>query len=673
MLKKCVSDIETNGLLDKLDHMYCAVITDYDTGKPTLYTNIEEYLDALNKYDKIYFHNGIKFDIPALEQVSMRDLSHLRPKIRDTLVLSRLLFATLASIDKGKRFKYKEKYPLPSRLTGSHSLGAWGYRLGDYKGDFDPSDYKDADGYPCTWENVGLNEDMLKYCEQDGAVTLKLVKVLEKKLSQLPDGGRTSADLEHSIAWLMAKQERNGFYFRVRQAEDFYATLSAKRKELTDKLVDTFGSWYAGNGTTAPKRTIQYRKDVLRGDLTEGATYTKVKHTTFKPSSRAHAAKCMKELFGWEPREFTPSGEPKIDGDVLAALDYPEAKLLKEYFDLLKVIGMLGDGKNAWLKLEKDGFIYGEVNPNGAGTGRATHSRPNLAQIPKGKEGSLGHMCRSLFSVPDTWVLLGTDASGLELRCLGNALAPYDGGRYAEIVVNGDIHWENVLALGLIPKGTKRDKKNNDHEAARDKAKTWIYAFLYGAGDELLGEAVGFTEEERIAWRAAGKHKAIIKRLKDRGEPVTVKRVGNILKGGELRKAFIKAIPAIKAFQEDCKNQHKDNSFVRGLDGREIHTRSGHSATNFQLQGDGAAVCKLWGVVMEQMLLDKGLKHGWDGDFAFQVWVHDEYQIACRNEKIAHIVGQTAKEAMTVVAETFGFVCPLDADYDIGSTWAETH
>jgi hypothetical protein len=73
------------------------------------------------------------------------------------------------------------------------------------------------------------------------------------------------------------------------------------------------------------------------------------------------------------------------------------------------------------------------------------------------------------------------------------------------------------------------------------------------------------------------------------------------------------------------------------------------------------------------MLLDKGLKHGWDGDFVFQVWVHDEYQIACRSVEIAHIVGQVAKEAMSVVRDTFDFVCPLDADYDVGLTWAETH
>lgn len=668
-MKRCVSDIETNGLLPTLTKMHCAVIKDEEQSH--LFTNLDEYLEALDEYDEIYFHNGIKFDFPALQKVSGRLLSHLRPKIRDTLVLSRLLFTNLASVDKGKRFKLRDKYPLPSKLTGSHSLGAWGYRLGDYKGDFNPANYLDQEGNPHTWETVPLNADMLEYCEQDGEVTWKLLQVLLKKSrkANCPQAEK----LEHDIAWLLAQQERNGFYFRVGEAIDFYATLTARRKDLTDKLIDTFGSWYASSGSSTPKKTIQYRKDVLRPDLTEGATYTKLKRVQFNPGSRQHCARCLKLLYGWVPTELTPKGQPKIDGDVLENLKFPEAQLLKEYFDILKIIGMLGDGDNAWLKLEKEGYIHGEVNPNGAGTGRATHSRPNLAQIPKGKTGSLGHTCRTLFGVPDGWLLLGTDASGLELRCLGNALSPFDGGTYADQVVSGDIHWTNVLALGLLPKGTVRDKHNSDHEDARNIAKRWIYAFLYGAGDELLGEIAGFTEEERQAWKSAGLHRSVIKRLRDRGEQVTVRRIGNILKGGELRKSFLKALPAVRKFQEHCKNQHKDNGFVRGLDGREILTRSAHSATNFQLQGDGALVCKLWGVVLESLLQEQGLKHGWDGDYAFCVWVHDEYQIACRTEEIAHIIGQKAKAAMSIVGQTFNFSCPLDADYDIGLTWAETH
>lgn len=669
MLKRCVADIETDGLLDELTMLYCASARDYESGENRRFRSVKQLVKYLSTFDEVWFHNGCTFDYPALCRLYPETPSVLpKDKIRDTLVLSRLLFPTLGAIDAGYAKRHGKSFPLPGKLTGSHALGAWGYRLGDYKGDFSPADYTNPEtGEPHTWHTVGYSEDMAAYCDQDTEVTRKLLSLLlSRQCSPL------AAQLEHDAAWLMAQQEANGFHFDVPNAAVLYAELCGKRQVLEKKLTDVFGWWYAANGKTVPKKTIRY-KDRRRPDLTEGAAYTKIKEVEFNPGSRAHVARCFKLWHGWVPVEFTDSGEPKVDSDVLEKLDFPEAPLLKEYYDINKLVGQLGDGKNAWLKLERDGVIYGRVNPNGAGTGRATHSRPNVAQVPKGKPGSYGHRCRQLFTVPPGWLLLGSDASGLELRCLGNALAPFDGGAYAELVVNGDIHWHNTLALGLVPPGTVRDKHNPDHEEARDTSKRWIYAFLYGAGNELLGEIAGYSEEERDAWRAKGAHKKVIAFLKRKGETVTPIRVCHILKGEQLRKSFLKAIPAVKEFQDDCKDQHKEEKGVWGLDGRFIPTRSAHSATNFRLQGDGALVCKLWGVVLEKKLLEQGLRHGWDGDFAFCAWVHDEYQIACRNREIAEIVGQAAQAAMKEVGETFKFNCQLDAEYDIGTNWSETH
>ena len=128
-----------------------------------------------------------------------------------------------------------------------------------------------------------------------------------------------------------------------------------------------------------------------------------------------------------------------------------------------KRLGQLAEGKNAWLKcVKEDGAIHGSVNPNGAVTGRATHASPNVAQVPA--SGSpYGHECRELFKAPEGWLQCGVDASGLELRCLGHFMSPYDSGSYAETVVNGDIHTLNQEAAGL---------------PTRDNAKTFIYGFL---------------------------------------------------------------------------------------------------------------------------------------------------------------------------------------------------
>lgn len=653
-----ITDIEARGLVHQLkgpESFLCAVCIDVDTEEVRTFRDIYEYRDFLESDpDGYVFHNGIGYDYYAMEKMGA---PLTKSRLQDTLVLSRLAYPKLMEMDAANGRRHGRSFPVPGYLYGSHSLKAWGLRLGNLKGDFVPDD----------WTTVEFSQEMLDYCIQDCWVTLDLYRRVQNR--GLPT---FAAKLEHDIAWLMKQQELNGFCFDVKAAELLYAELAADRTNLEHELKTVFGSWYVANGKTVPKRTVKY-KDRLRADLTAGAPYTKIKRVEFNPGSRAHVARCFKKWYGWKPTIFTDSGEPKVDSDVLEQLDFPEAPLLKKYFDINKTIGQLAEGKNGWLRLvSPDGFIHGSVNPNGAGTGRATHSRPNTAQVPKGSEGSVGWRCRELFTVPRGFVLLGTDASGLELRALGNRLAPYDGGAYAREVVEGDVHWVNVLALGLMPIGTVRDKHNPDHEAARDKSKTWVYAFLYGAGDELLGANLGYTEDDVNRWREAGAHKKVIANLKRRGEPWTRHRVSNILKGNEARRSFLKQIPAVKEFQKACKSQHEDNKCVIGLDGRKIPTRSAHSATNFQLQGDGALVCKLWGTLFEEMLQEAGFKHGWDGDYAFCAWVHDEYQIACRPEH-AETIGEIGRKAMHRVAEIFEFSCPLDADFDIGPNWANTH
>lgn len=469
-MKRCYTDLEANGLLGDVDLFYCAVILDEDDTVHT-FRDVNEYLDALQGYDDIVFHNGIGYDYYALKILAPgRDLEWLKERMTDTLVMSRLIYAHIKTIDFAKWNEYGHKYPLKPFQFGTHSLKAWGLRLGCMKGDFDPANYEDIYGNPCTWRTVGFNQDMLDYNIQDCVVTKRIYELMVKR-----PYSDMAIQLEHDIAWLMMDQELNGFKIDLPSAQELYTELCAIRSRLKSELQEVFGSWYVDNGTTIPKKSLNYQ-DVLRADLTEGAEYTKIKRVNFNPASRAHIARCLNKRYKWIPTVYTDKGEPQVDSEILEKLPYPEAPKLKQFFDVNKITGQIGDGKNAWLKLEVDGYLHGRVNPNGAGTGRATHHQPNVAQVPKGKPGSYGHRCRQIFTVPDGWWLLGTDASGLELRCLANRLYEYDDGAYAEIVVNGDVHWHNTLALGLVPPGTVRDKHNSEHEAARDTAKRWIYA-----------------------------------------------------------------------------------------------------------------------------------------------------------------------------------------------------
>jgi DNA polymerase I-like protein with 3'-5' exonuclease and polymerase domains len=659
---RVVFDIETNGFLKVLDRVHCISTANEDDEETRLYepNGVVDGLMELSKAEALIAHNGINFDIPAIQKVY--PWFEFSGEVIDTLVYSRLLWPDLRDRDAGRVAAFKRsngKSGMPPRLMGSHSLEAWGYRLKVYKGEF---------GKTTDWQHY--DSEMGEYCRQDVVVTVKLWERIKVELTRR-EVSKLSIWLEHQASWLLAQQERNGFKFDEAAAIQLYGELVQQREDIKSQLIDKYGSWYVANEVKVPKKTIRY-KDKLRGDLTEGAPYTKIKLVQFNPASRDHIAKVLMER-GWKPKEFTNGGKPKIDETVLEGIGTEDAKLFAKFFMLNKRIGQLAEGDQAWLKMVTgEGFIHGSVNPNGAVTGRATHSHPNLAQVPA-TGAPYGEECRSLFTVPTGWFLLGSDASGLELRCLGHFMAKYDGGAYIKEILEGDIHWANAQAAGFIPVGTVRDKENEEHEDARKKAKRFIYAFLYGAGDELIGELIGYTDEDYHRWKAAGSHKPVIEQMKRKQERVVRKRVCHILKGKEVKKKFLKGLPALKKLISEVKDHAEEHGYILGLDGRHVPIRSSHAALNFLLQGAGALICKYWIIKVNQMMQEKGYKHGWNGDYAYCAWVHDEVQVAVRSREVGEELGKVCLEAMKFVEHEFNFRCPLDAEYDIGTTWKETH
>ena len=593
-----VFDLETDGLLDEVTKIHCVVVKDLKTGSVhTWVDKIEDGLKHLMAWAAegrtLSGHNVIKYDIPVIQK--LYPWFTIDPtQVFDTLVATRLIWANIKDTD--TTLLKQEK--LPGKLFGSHSLAAWGYRLGNYKGD-----------YSGGWET--FSQEMLDYCVQDVEVTAALYqKIIDKDYAQ------KALDLEHQVAWLMAKQERNGFHFDMKKAAELLGTLVQRRGELERELKEYFGSWEVQLPDFVPARdnkTLGYKK---------GVPVKKIKTVEFNPSSRDHIADRLTTLYGWKPADFTEGGKPMVDEVVLGKLTYPPCKQLTEYLLVQKRISQLNEGGQAWMKCEKKGKIHGSINPNGAVTGRATHSYPNISQVPS--SGSpYGPECRALFTVPNDWLLVGADASGLELRCLAHFMAKWDGGKYAEILLGGDIHTENQKAAGL---------------STRNQAKTFIYAFLYGAGDAKIGSITGGASSE----------------------------------GRKLKQKFLRSLPALGRLVEAVQGAAK-RGYLVGLDGRHIHVRSSHAALNTLLQSAGALVCKKWLVLLEEHLQAAGLKHGWDGDYAFCAWSHDECQIACRTPEIATAVRKMAEDCVLKAGDSFGFRCPTAGESKVGKTWADTH
>jgi hypothetical protein len=472
--------------------------------------------------------------------------------------------------------------------------------------------------------------------------------------------------------------------------------IAKQRGEMEELVPDR--RWY-GYPETKPKDALNF-KDPLRARYSAGAHFTPIVWQDFKPTSRPQITDRLQEL-GWEPEDedYTEKGNVKANDVILRRIveRFPVAEDLADLLAIRKLMGQLADGKQAWLKVYNptSGCIHAYVNPCGAVTTRATHAFPNLAQVPAvrkkkprisalqpivkptgiirpnavfkggpvlvmhggvrcdnwqtldheelkkdddgnpvieviilGLKGGWGYECRSLFTVYEGFKLVGSDLAGIELRCLAHEMAKYDGGAYGQVLLEGDIHSENQRLAGLD---------------MRDTAKTFIYAFLYGAGDEKIGRIIS-----------------------PMSSPVQQAKIGK-----ELKQKFLKNLPALNKVIRDIQRQ-AGRKFLEGLDGRRLFVRSKHAALNTDLQGMGATIANWWLIFIEDMLYDEGLTYGWDGDFVFCAWVHDEVQIACREgleEKVEEICVKAAARA----GEYLNFALPVDASSSNGYAWHETH
>ena len=453
---------------------------------------------------------------------------------------------------------------------GGHSLESWGERLEYTKGELT--------------EFEEYSEDMLQYCVRDTELTRKLATNLEQE----GKGFNPQAyELERNIRIIIDRQQANGFAFNLMEGQILLAKLEDEQHQLESQATEMF-------------------------EPTEVQLKTKVKYIPFNIASRKQIAERLMER-GWEPKRYTDKGNIIINEDVLSQIkDMPEAKMFNRYFLLQKRTGLL----KSWIQeCQEDGRVHGKVLTLRTITGRMAHNKPNMAQVPA-VSSPYGKECRSLWTVsnPETHQLVGTDASGLELRCLAHYL---DYPAYTNTILTGDIHSANQEMAGL---------------RTRDQAKTFIYAFLYGAGSAKIGKIVE----------------------------------GSAQTGRKLIEKFLHNMPQLKRLRSDIQEAVLKEGTIKGLDGRRLQIRSEHSAVNTLIQGAGAVVCKQWLVEMDKRIRRSGL------DARLVASVHDEYQFEVAKPDIEPFTKIT-KEAMYQTQKILNFKCDLDSSYKVGNNWAETH
>ena len=577
-MSRAFFDIETDGLNATRVHCICAML---DNGEPTVYNfiggntygNFRDWL-ASEDVDTLIGHNIINFDVPILRRLSGFRWDF---NIRDTLVLSRL--------------------SNPS-LEGGHSLRSWGERLGNYKGD-----------YKGGWEEY--NHEMLEYCKQDVRVTKALYKHLDEQENT------ESSEIEHKTANIIQKQTDNGMLLNERRAYELLAEMKEKVLDIEDEVHKRFEPLPVWIPLVHPEEKMhnkdgsiskRYQAQCDKGAFWHEGEWGYYLYPDFNLGSRQQIGRYLQH-FGWKPKEFTDKGNVIVNESVLTKVDMPEAQQIAEYLMLQKRVAQVQSWVDA---IEIDGRVRGYVNPIGAVTGRMTHSKPNMAQVPA-SYSPYGTECRQLWTVPSGYKLVGMDASGLELRMLAHYMNDYD---YTEEVISGDIHTANQKSAGLT---------------TRDQAKTFIYAFLYGAGDEKIGTIVG----------------------------------GGRKVGKTVKKQFLDNTPALKSLRERVTLASK-RGYLIGLDGRRIWVRSEHSALNTLLQGAGAIIMKKALVLLDNYAILKGIDYKIIGN------IHDEIQSEV-HEKDAKVFGEIAVRAIKEAGEEFNLNCPLDGQYKVGETWQQTH
>ena len=469
-------------------------------------------------------------------------------------------------------------------LEGGHSLKNWGTKLGQNKIQFEQFDF--------------LSDDMLKYCRNDVALTEKLYKFLMRKMTDFGE----SIELEHKVAEIIQKQHDNGFLIDVVSAYELQAKFQEDMNDLTTEVRKSFPPEKIEE-TFIPKVNNKARGYV------KGVPFTKVTYKEFNLGSRQQIGERLMKL-GWKPKKKTDKGHVIVDEKVLSEIkNIPEAKLINKFLLLQKRIAQV----SSWIEaIREDGRVHGKVITNGTVTGRMSHQSPNMAQIPA-VYSPYGKECRALWIPKKQFKLVGVDASGLELRMLAHYMNDEE---YINEVVNGDIHTANQIAAGL---------------ESRDKAKTFIYAFIYGAGSKKIGSIIGGSERD----------------------------------GERVKEKFLRATPSLRSLREKVERVAQ-RRWVKGLDGRKIIIRQPHAALNTLLQGAGAIVMKYALTLLEEYVNNKRIK-------AFPVVnVHDEFQYEVEENR-ADEFGKIAVQAIIDAGIKLKVRCPLNGEYKIGNNWSETH
>ena len=600
MNKSLVVSIKTNGTLENLTEILCLSAFDLILGTRFSFKpwQLDDAISLINSYDEIISHDAIAFVVPALKKL----FSEFEPrKVTDTMVLSRMCFNEVIT-----------------DITNNH-CDSW---------DFD------------------TQVDCDNICSKTVTLYKNIINCKKIKLTSKSD----AIELEHQAANILDIHQRKiGMRLDVSLAKDVEKYCNNEINRLLVKLGNILKPHYIPSTLKGnPIVVTPSFNGILKGnakinfETAQCAQYSEVRLWVFSGSD-ADIIKLLKEHYGWIPKDFTENGNPRVGNEYLEELGFDCIDDILDLKVLKKIQGYVSTGESAWLKMiDSKGVIRHKCNHIGASTHRASHSNPNLGQIPAPRgsklKQKLSAICRAMFKPVAGYTQVGVDLSGIELRVLAHYLHSYDNGRYANIVVNGDVHWETVLSLGLFESGTIRDKNNLEHENARnDIAKVFIYAYIYGCGIE--------------------KARCILKKQ-------TCEEAKNTMD-------LFSAKLGLDKLKSDIAKRIKEVGMLKLIDGRCIKCDSDHKGLNYLLQGTSAVIAKRWMVICHEELAKQGYKEF--TDYHQLVFCHDELQFALRDGLDVNKFKQIILDCIDKTGKYYNLKVSLSGEAKSGANWSCCH
>lgn len=626
--RRVICDIETNGLGVLSTKLWMIHCLDIDTEEEFTFLRPDlepdDFVEFFSTVSVWVGHNFLTFDAPQIEKLLGGLVEFSPSSIIDTLVVSRLVYFS---------------------IPGGHSLDAWGERLG-YKKLY----FKEFDKY---------SDEMHKYCIRDVKLNFRVYKEFVKIIED--DSWQEALQLEHKKALICQQLHEDGFTFDIDTAKEIYNDVMIKLEELDERVQASFPP----QPTKIREYLVKENKDGsirknscgpvgLDGGLEVGCTYTSIKFVPFNPGSPKQVVTVLNKC-GWKPFEKTKGHETALRNNRFGKVDKDKLKNYEEFGwkvsedNLATLPDDAPDGALAlrdWLvtnarrtKLEEwlDCYnasteaIHGNFMPIGAWTHRCAHSSPNMANIiseydGRGRIQYLGKEFRSLFTVshPDNW-LVGTDADGIQLRILAHLL---ENEEYIEAIESGDksnetdIHNLNRRALGV------------DVCHSRDAAKTFIYAFLLGAGVDRV-KSILHCQRKQASTAIA---------------------------------SFISSIKGLSDLKKKRIPKEAKQGYMIALDGRKVACTSEHLMLAGHLQCNESIIMARAMVLWMEWADKEEIK------WTLRNYVHDEWQVEVEGTKEqAERLGELQCLALEQTGRDLNMLIPIRGSTSIGKNWYDTH